>query len=133
MDARGSALTDTAVFARELSDQQAGWMEWAKKAGAMVHDTINLAQVTLKQVKFGVGPLFAAIAEQRKNPELKLHVRYRSFLFSAFNALHPTFAVQRDEQWISSSDTKHRPQRPGFQGPASPSRKVYTVYSSRDS
>lgn len=73
-------------------------MEWFKKLGTTAHDTINLAQVTLKHVKSGVGPLFAAIAAQREKPELKLQVRYRSSLLSAFSALHSTFALRRDEQ-----------------------------------
>ena len=72
MDGRGAALTGSAVFAGVLADQQAGWTDWAKKACDKFHDSINLAQVSLKHVKFDVGPLFAAIAEQRKDPELKL-------------------------------------------------------------
>lgn len=82
MNGRAAALTDPAVFARVLLEQQEGWVEWAKSLGATVHDTVHLAQVTLKQVKFGVGSLFAALTEKSKQSpaaEPKLPVSNHSF------------------------------------------------------
>lgn len=108
MDGRGGALQGPAVFATALSKQQADWMEWIKSYGSVVQETINLAQVTFERVSFGVGPLVEALTKSKQqNPELKLQVRIHPFLCSDFNAVCPTFALQRDKQLVTPpNDTK---------------------------